>query len=776
MGEAIHDIPLRQAARQKYLNYALSVITARALPDIRDGLKPVQRRILFAMWKDLRLLPDRKELKCAKVVGEVLGNYHPHGDSAVYDALVRMAQDWMLRAPLVAGHGNFGSLDGDRAAAYRYTEAKLRPFAGVLLEEIDQETVDFRNTFDGVRQEPVVLPAKAPILLINGATGIAVGIATNIPPHNLGEVVQAAVALIDDPEISTARLSQKIKAPDFPTGGQILNTRPELKKIYETGSGAVKLRATYKLEKEGRSRRIVIDSVPYMVKKQDLVGKIRDLALDKKVPQIVDVRDESTDDVRVVLDLKSDANPKKVMAYLFKTTDLQHNFNVNLTCLVPQEGTDVAAPRKLDLKEMLRYFLDFRYAVVVRRFEYELRKLRERIHILDGFAKVFRALDDAIAIIRKSKDKKDAAAKLRKRFNLDDIQVNAILEMMLYRLAALEIQKILDERREKKKRAREIEVILGSAARLWKVIRSELTAIAKEFGDKRRSLIKPPSETDMIEVSAEDLIAHEDQYVILTDGGWVKRVGKISSIDKISVKQGDRVLAVVAGSTKESVVFFSNYGAAYTTRIMNLPASRGHGEPIQKHFRMKDGERIVSVLSLDPRAIGDIRVDPKHPDLCPPVHALAVTTNGFGLRFGLGGYVEPSTKVGRKFARLAKEAEVLTVLAIDGSELVVCISEWAHALICRAEEINYLEGPGKGVYVMKVAFGDRVLGVRATAKEHEGLKATTTSGGSHNINARRYRVTSRGGKGHQVVRRGKIEQVESPPLEIPVLKGKRKGG
>ncbi|MCA9320084.1 MAG: DNA topoisomerase, partial [Planctomycetes bacterium] len=461
MSEAIGEVPLREAARQKYLNYALSVITARALPDVRDGLKPVQRRILYAMYSDLRLLPERKELKCAKVVGEVLGNYHPHGDSSVYDALVRMAQDFALRTPLVNGHGNFGSIDGDSAAAYRYTEAKLRPFAVTLLSEIGEETVSFRDTFDGMRQEPVVLPAQAPVLLVNGATGIAVGIATNIPPHNLQEVTQAAILLIDDPETSIAKLCTKIKGPDFPTGAQILNSKAELRNIYETGGGPVKMRGTWKVDGTGKSKQIVIDAIPYMVKKQDLVGKIRDLALDKKIPQILDVRDESTADIRVVLDLKADADPEMVMAYLYKSTDLQSNFNVNMTCLVPMEGTELAAPRKLDIKQMLRYFLDFRYETVVRRFEYELRKLRERIHILDGFAKIFNDLDRAIRIIRQSRDKKDAADGLMKAFDLDEIQTNAILEMMLYRIASLEISKILEERKEKRKRAREIEVLLA---------------------------------------------------------------------------------------------------------------------------------------------------------------------------------------------------------------------------------------------------------------------------------------------------------------------------
>ncbi|MCA9321401.1 MAG: DNA topoisomerase, partial [Planctomycetes bacterium] len=305
--------------------------------------------------------------------------------------------------------------------------------------------------------------------------------------------------------------------------------------------------------------------------------------------------------------------------------------------------------------------------------------------------------------------------------------------------------------------------------KLWRVVRTELAEIAQNHGDKRRTAIKMAGATEVLEVTEEDLLVEEDQYVILTTGGWLKRVGSISTIDKIPVKQGDQVLAITAGSTKATVVFFSNLGAAYTARIVNIPASRGHGEPIQKLFRFKDGERVVTMISLDERMIGDIKANPKKPDLCPPIHALAVTTNGYGLRFGLESFIEPSTKVGRKFARLTKDAEVLTVLPINASELLVCVSEWAHALICRVDEVNYLEGPGKGVYVIKVAFGDRVLGVCATEKEHEGLTAVTAAGGSHNINARRYRVTSRGGKGHQIVRRGQITEVTRPDIKIPNL-------
>ena len=768
MSDAIADLSLKDAARQKYLNYAMSVITSRALPDVRDGLKPVQRRILYAMFSDLRLLPEKKELKCAKVVGEVLGNYHPHGDSAVYEALVRMAQEWVLRAPLVDGHGNFGSIDGDSAAAYRYTEAKLRPFAVALLEEIGQATVDFRDTFDGQRQEPIVLPSQSPLLLVNGATGIAVGIATNIPPHNLREVCGAAVALIEHPDSTVADLMKHIKAPDFPTGGQILNTKKELRAIYESGSGAVRVRGDWEMDAKSKRPQIVVTSIPYMVKKQELAAKIRDLALDKKLPQIVDVRDESTTDIRVVIELRPDAEPEKVMAYLFKTTDLESNFNVNLTCLVPAEGRDVTVPRQLDLRSILRHFLEFRFGTVKRRFEYELRILRERIHILDGFAKIFNDLDTAIKLIRKSKDKKDASEKLIAHFKLDDIQTNAILEMMLYRIASLEIDKIMQERREKRARADEIEAILGSNKKLWSVIKQELQKIAEAHGDKRRTRVEAIDESDVVEVSAEDFIIDEDQFVILTSGGWVKRQAKIASLDKVQIRPGDTVAAVAAGSTKALVVFFTNMGIAYTIRINDLPASRGHGDPVQKLFKFRDKERVIALISLDPRVTKDI--EPAKKEGQPPkIHLVAVSSAGFGLRFAFTPFTEASTRAGRKFARVDEKSEIILVAKVTGTESLLAVTKEARAIHTKVGEINFLEGAGKGVTVIKLGPTDRVLHAVVPGTDEDSITVTTDRGGTHRITRRKYEMVGRGGRGIQIVKYGEISAVEASELRLPEL-------
>jgi len=421
---------------------------------VRDGLKPVQRRILFTMWQQ-NLTADVKHRKCAKVVGDVMGNYHPHGDAAIYETLVRMAQSFSLRVPLIDGSGNFGSLDGDAAAAMRYTECRLARVSDEILREIEQQTVPFRPNYDGTRTEPVVLPSRIPNLLVNGATGIAVGMATNIPPHNLNEVCTALIKLLDNQELTSVQLCRYIKGPDFPTGGHVLNSPAELKEIYSTGQGSVRMRATWELGPASRSSKIVyVTSIPYAIDKSQLVERIGDVVLSRKMPHLVDVKDLSTDDVRIELELKPGADENLVMAYLFKHTPLQTTFAVNMTCLVPTENEQVGRPERLDLHQTLWYFLDFRLKVVTSRLEHELAQLKRRIHILEGFEKIFDALDEVIRIIRKSEDRKDAAAKLIKRFQLSEEQTDAILELKIYRLARLEILVIQEELASARKRSR----------------------------------------------------------------------------------------------------------------------------------------------------------------------------------------------------------------------------------------------------------------------------------------------------------------------------------
>jgi DNA gyrase subunit A len=764
-GGSTDGVPLHEAAQSRYLNYALSVITSRALPDVRDGLKPVQRRILYTMWQQ-NLTADAKHRKCAKVVGDVMGSYHPHGDAALYETLVRMAQPFSLRYPLIDGSGNFGSLDGDSAAAMRYTECRLARIADEMLEEIDQATVHFRPNYDGTKTEPVVLPARIPNLLVNGATGIAVGMATNVPPHHLGEVCTALIKLLDNPDLSSVQLCRYVKGPDFPTGGQILNSADELKEIYKTGSGTIRLRATWESGGVSRGgRTLVITSIPYAVNKAALVERIADVVLSRKLPPLVDVKDVSTDDVRIELELKGDADPKMVMAYLCKNTPLQTNFFVNLTCLIPTENEEVGRPERLDLKAMLWHFLHFRLEVVTNRLEHELEALKKRIHILEGFEKVFDALDEIIKIIRKSEGKADSAEKIMKRFDLDAEQTDAILELKLYRLARLEILVIQNELAEKRKRARQISGLLKDEDSRWKLVRDEIEEVQAAYGknDKRRTIIEADEE---VEFTADDFIVEEDNVVIVSRDGWVKRQKEVRDLSTTRLREGDSVLAVLPGSTRASVVFFSNFGAAYSARIIDVPASTGYGEPVQKLFKLRDGERIIAAFSLDPRAAGNITT--RKEGVAPPVHAIAVTSDGYSLRFSLEPFVEPSTRAGRRYARPSDGVEVVGVAKISGPEIVIAATHDARAILCRADEVNYLSGPGKGVILIKLqSKDDHVLGFIASTGDRDLMRVETSRGSEQTISTGKYEVTGRGGKGRELLQRGQFTRVIPHEVENP---------
>ena len=770
------NVALHEAAQSRYLNYALSVITSRALPDVRDGLKPVQRRILYTMWQQ-NLTADVKHRKCAKVVGDVMGNYHPHGDAALYETLVRMAQSFSLRYPLIDGSGNFGSLDGDAAAAMRYTECRLARLADEMLGEIEQRTVHFRPNYDGTRTEPVVLPARIPNLLVNGTTGIAVGMATNVPPHNLGEVCTALQKLLENPDLSSLQLCRYIKGPDFPTGGQILNSADELKEIYRTGSGTIRLRSTWEEGPPTRTgQTIYVTSIPYAVNKSTLVERIADVVLSRKLPPLLDVRDVSTDDVRIALELKKDADPKMVMAYLFKNTPLQTNFIVNLTCLIPTENPEVGRPERLDLKSILWHFLHFRLEVVTNRLEHELQALHKRIHVLEGFEKVFDALDEIIRIIRKSDGKADAAEKIIKRFELDAEQADAILELKLYRLARLEILVIQNELADKRKRARHIAGLLNDEEGRWGLVRSDLDEIQSKYakGDKRRTLIESSEE---VEFTADDFIVEEDNVVIVSRDGWLKRQKEVRDVSTTRLREGDSVLAVLQGSTRATVALFTNLGAAYTTRIIDVPASTGYGEPVQKLFKLRDGERVVAAFSLDPRVAGQITPVAKKgkapaADEAPPVHAIAATSDGYALRFSFEPFVEASTRAGRRFARPADGAEVVCVERITGEETLIVATREARALLCRADEVNYLSGPGKGVILIKLTGDDDVvIGFMASQGDRDLMRVETSRGGEQTISTAKYEVTGRGGKGRELLQRGQFSRMipsdllTPPPLE-----------
>ena len=762
------SVALHEAAQTRYLNYALSVITSRALPDVRDGLKPVQRRILYTMWEQ-NLTADARFRKCAKIIGDVMGSYHPHGDSALYETLVRMAQPFSLRYPLVDGSGNFGSLDGDNAAAMRYTECRLAKPSAELLSEIDQHTVHFRANYDGTKLEPVVLPARLPNLLINGATGIAVGMATNIPPHSLNEVCTALLKLLDNPDLSSVQLCRYVKGPEFPTGGQILNSPEELKAMYQTGSGSVRVRGTWELGPASRGARTVyITSLPYTVNKAQLVERIADIVLTRKLPPLLDVKDLSTDDVRVALELKRDADDKKVMAYLCKHTPLQSSFAVNLTCLVPTENPEVGRPERLDLHSLLWHYLHFRLEVVTKRLEHELAALKKRIHILEGFAQVFDALDEVVKLIRRSEGKRDSAETIMRRFRLDAEQTDAILELKIYRLARLEILVIRDELTAKRRRARQIQALLKDEDSRWTMVRDEIREIQKRYGDlksdPRRTVIQ--SEAEDVEYTAEDFIVEEDNVVLVSRDGWVKRQKEVRDVSSTRLREGDSLLAVLPGSTRATVVFFSNLGIAYTCRIIDVPASTGYGEPIQRSFKLKDGESIVAALSLDPRVTPDISADTE--DDVPPTHAVAATTDGYTLRFGLDSFAEPSTRAGRRFARPAQGAEVVGVTKTDGTEVMITATREARAMLCRINEINYLSGPGKGVILLKVKRDtDRVLGFVVSSGDRDLLTVETTRGATQTISTAKYEVTGRGGKGRELLQRGQFTRIVPPPIEAP---------
>jgi DNA gyrase subunit A len=771
----IPDASLAREAERRYLNYALSVITSRALPDVRDGLKPVQRRILYAMLEDLGLRPDGRYRKSAAVVGEVMGKYHPHGDTAIYDAMVRMAQSFSMRAPLVDGQGNFGSPDGDGAAAMRYTEAKLTPLAMELMSELGQDTVEFRPNYDGTRDEPFVLPSRFPNLLVNGSYGIAVGMATSIPPHNLGEVIDACVSLIDDDQVTSKKLLKYVKGPDFPTGGELIVSKNELAEIYETGQGSIKLRGEWRHEpgdRRGENDQIILTSTPFGIERRAVVEKIAEVIIQKKLPVLVDVRDESTEIVRVVLELKRGTDPQLVMAYLYKHTPLATNVQLNLTCLVPTGPGQPPAPERLGLREMLSQFIEFRFDTVTRRMEFDLKKLLARIHILEGFEIIFDRLDEAIRIIRKSDGKADAAQKLIGRFGLSAEQADAILELKLYRLSKLEILEIERELGEKRAAAKKLQDLLKHESKRMAVVRDELVELKQRFGRKRVTTIV--AETDEPEFTEEAFIVEEDAVVILCASGWVKRVRSVKDVHQTRMREGDSVLAAVAGSTRASVAFFSNHGVCYVSRIDAIPAATGYGEPIQKLFKLGDGERIVTALSFDPRVLEVIPAEEGVLEPQPPF-ALAVTRGGLGCRFSLRNHAEPSTRAGRKFARLNDGDEVLAVMPLGmfrEADLVMCASDDGHALAVRADEVPVLSGPGKGVIVMKLEEGAVLLGAELGHRDLDAI-VVETGGGSERSLTLRSIEGSRAGRGSAVVKRGGFSKFVWRKVETPNLGGER---
>lgn len=774
----IETIDLHETAQTRYLNYAMSVITSRALPDVRDGLKPVQRRILYAMYNDLKLTSDAKHRKSAAVVGQVMAKYHPHGDQSIYDAMVRQAQDFSMRYTLVDGQGNFGSLDGDGAAAMRYTEARLTSVAGEILTEIKKQTVPFRPNYDGTVFEPVVLPSQAPNLLMNGATGIAVGMATNIPPHNLTELVDALIALSKDPELSIDQLvEQYIKGPDFPTGGIIIEDEEKTKDVYYSGSGTFTIRSDWHIEKENR-RHIVVTSIPYTINRAVVVEKIADHIIKGKLPQVDDVRDESTEDVRIVLELKKNANVEATMAYLFKHTPLQHRFHVNLTCLIPTDNPQISAPSRLNLKQMLQHFLTFRMEVVLKRLNFDLAQLQKRIHLLEGLELIFDALDEALVLIRSSNGKKDAAQKLIARFSLDDAQADAVLEKRLYTLARLEIEAIREELKEKREHAAKLEALIADEGERWRLIRKELRQLKRTYGDERKTRVDV--DVREFEYSEENYIVDEKAFVIVSRDGWIKRQKSYSDLSTIRVKDNDEIRWVLPGTTRGTVMFFTNMGRVYTMRIDDMPSTSGYGDPLQATFDFDDGERVVGVLTSYAGVLARFSALPENSpqlalidqeqqtDVEQDVNILAISESGLGMRTSVMAFLETSTVKGRQYMKLKDGDTIVNVVPCRGDEILCLASRDGRGLTFMANEVSCYKSAAKGVKVMSLEKNDSILDFTLTTNKYEGLEVETNRGTRQIIRASlRQFMSSRGNKGKWVIQRGHLIRAYIEAFEIP---------
>jgi DNA gyrase subunit A len=762
----VEYVSISQETRRRYLNYALSVIQSRALPDVRDGLKPVQRRILYAMYHDLHLSPNAKPRKSMKICGDTTGNYHPHGEMAVYEALVRMAQDFTLRYPLVNGQGNFGSVMGMGAAAARYTEARLTAIAEQLMEELKFHTVNTRLNYDATRSEPVVLPARFPNLLVNGTQGIAVGMATSIPPHNLGEVIKACLHLVDNPMATIGKLMNYIKGPDFPLGGRIVTDKKSLRDAYKTGKGSIKVRGEWRTE-SGRRRnspgRIVIHSVPYGVATDQLKSDIGLLIADRKLPQLTDLVDETSSEsgLSIVLETKPGADPEAVLAYLFKHTALEQNISYNATALVPT-GDDSLMPRRIGLGEMLNHFNQFRFHTVRRRFEFQLEQLKKRIHILEGFEILFDGLDKALKLIRDSNGKADAAKKLVRAFSLDEIQANAVLELMLYKISKLEIDEIRDELSEKRTDADRIEALLRSRRKLWTIVKDELKQLASDFADKRRTTLG--SADEVVEFDAQTYIVRENTNVVVTRDGWIKRVGRLAKVESTRVRDGDSVLAVVPGSTLDSAVILTSDGTAYTLPIDSLPHSSGYGDPLSKHVKLGDGVSVIEVLTTDPRFVPpDTKVKRES---TPAPYLLVVTARGQVLRFNFSAFRTPSTRSGRRYCRLNAGDHVAYAGLVTSGKTLFVVSQDARLVHFAIDDVPVLAGPGKGVRGIRLDLDDRVLGARQLVRPGDSLRIRNSNDKVVAFGQTKYTITSRGGRGIKTSKRTGFTEIIQPEIEL----------
>ena len=749
---------LTDELERRFLTYALSTIVSRSLPDVRDGLKPIHRRILFAM-ESMGMSSASKHVKSAKIIGEVLGKYHPHGDASTYESMVRMAQDFSMRYPLVDGKGNFGSLDGDSPAAYRYTEGRLTPITSYLLRDIKKDTVDFRANYDNTLKEPVVLPSRVPNLLVNGSSGIAVGMACSFPSHNLEEVMSALISLIDSPKQTVASLMKYIKGPDFPTRGIILNSKLELRKTYESGLGAVKIRGRWKLESLPRGKKqIIITEIPYSVNKARMIEKIAEIIIAKKLPPLTDVRDESDENIRVVLEFKSTADENKLMSYLFKHTELENNFQLNFNCLKPN-----GEPDRLSLLEICQHFLEFRKQVVTRRLNYELALLQKRLHILAGLAAIFNDLDKALKLIRASKSRKEAHEKLQKYFKLDDEQTNAILEIPLYRLVGMEMEKILQEQKEKLKEQKKIKSILASPKKIWTEVREELKEIKEKHGDKRRTQIKT---IESIEYNAEDFIEHEDVHIIISQNGWIRKLKNLGDPSALKFKENDQLLGILQTNTRNLIALFTSLGVVYVSKVYNLSYTRGgFGEPIQSLFNFADGEKVLGMLTLsapdeglDTPSEGQTSMDFLKSDTPGENNTefLVVSANGFGFRFPLSNLAE-TTRSGRKIMNLKNDDRMIGFAPVTHGHVFLA-TEKGKAVVIATDQITQLTGSGKGVTLMKPG-ESRLAGFKFVDLKDK-IVLVFDSGNDKVITVKSVRLCNRGSQGVIVSKRKTILKIK----------------
>jgi len=739
-GQKVRPRLLEDEMRESFIDYSMSVIVQRALPDVRDGLKPVHRRILYAM-RELGLSPGRAYKKSATVVGEVLGKFHPHGDMAVYDSMVRMVQEFSLRYPLVDGQGNFGSVDGDSAAAYRYTEARLQQLAMELLEDIDKETVDFIPNFDGRIDEPTVLPGKAPNLLINGSSGIAVGMATNIPPHNLREVVNAAAALIENPDLEQEELERHIRGPDFPTGGFVLG-QDGIREAYRTGRGRITLRAQAEVEEApGGGERIVVTEIPFMVNKARLIEQIAQLVRDKKLTDIRDLRDESDrDGLRVVIELKRDAIPRVVLNRLYKHTQMQTTFGAILLALAD------GVPKVMTLREMLLHFIDHRHEVVVRRSEHDLRKAKEREHVLEGLKIAVDNIDEVIKIIRGSEDTATASIRLRAAFDLTEVQAEAILNMRLSRLTGLEMEKLDQELAEIRTRIGELEDILGSRDRRMGIIVQELQELAQKYGDDRKTRILPGEGI----LNEEDLIVEEDMVITVSHQGYVKRI-EIDTyraqrrggrgLRGMGTKEEDWVEHLFVASTHDYLMIFTRSGQCHWLKVWEIPVGARHarGKPIVNLLNMAPREEVAAVVPV--REFSD------------ELFLLFATRQGLVKKTALSAYSNIRS-IGLNAINIRPGDELIDVRVTDGDSEVILGTRNGMAIRFHEADARPIGRATSGVRGITLSKGDELVGMVVLARPDATLLVVTDGGMGKRTPVESYRLQQRAGKGVINVRTG----------------------